>query len=107
MLPEAPQAVVTRTQAEWFKHAIAGWLSTKVTWFNQLFDALGPDFDPVRALMLADPRTGASHTNVWQDGYRGWGGKCFTKDTPAFAEASGMPIMREVVEYNRKLRAKP
>ncbi len=104
LLPMAPKrALVTTTQAEWIKHATAGFLSTKVSWFNQLYDALGEDFEPVAEVMRQDPRIGASHSYVLADGYRGWGGKCFTKDTPCFAKASGMPIMLEVVDYNREL----
>lgn len=104
LLPVAPKrALVTTRQAEWIKHATAGFLSTKVSWFNQLYDALEEDFEPVAEVMRQDPRIGGSHSYVLQDGYRGWGGKCFTKDTPAFAKASGMPLMLEVVDYNREL----
>ncbi len=95
--------IVTTRQAEWLKLAIAGYLSTKVSWFNQLHDALGDDFEAVRHIMAAEPRIGGTHTNVSQDGYRGWGGKCFTKDTPCFAIRSMMSLMREVVKYNDAL----
>lgn len=97
-------ALVTPLQAEWAKLAIAGFLSTKVSWFNQLYDTLGEEnFAPVHNAITKDSRIGTGHSDVLQDGYRGWGGKCFTKDTPCFAKASGMPIMLEVVDYNREL----
>lgn len=93
----------TTRQAEWLKLSIAGFLATKISWFNQLYDVLGDDFETVRAMIVADPRVGVSHSDVWQDEYRGWGGKCFTKDVPSMAQISRMPLMREVVEYNGKL----
>lgn len=97
-------ALLTPLQAEWAKLAIAGFLSTKVSWFNQLYDALGhANFGPVHDAVTKDPRIGAGHSDVFSDGYRGWAGKCFTKDTPCFAKASGMPLMLEVVDYNREL----
>jgi len=101
------QYIVTLRQAELLKHSVAAFLSTKVSWFNQLYSALGDeDFEAVRAMISDDPRIGPSHTNVTQNGYRGWAGKCFTKDTPAFAKWSAMPIMEHVVRYNRDLLAK-
>lgn len=105
MLPSAPSAYIcTRRQAELLKHANNSYLATKVSWFNQLYEAVGEvDFYAVRAMMAEDPRIGPSHTNVDQDRYRGWSGKCFTKDVPAFANTVGMPIVKHVVSYNRIL----
>lgn len=107
MLPAAPFSVFsTRRQAEWLKVATAGFLATKVSWFNQLYEAMGEeDFKHVRAMMLTDPRIGVTHCDVHQDGYRGWGGKCFTKDVPILAQvAPGMTLVKEAVRYNTVLR---
>lgn len=105
-LPRAPATFIpTTTQAEWLKLALAGYLALKVSFFNQLLDAIpGDDFEKVHEMMTADYRVGHGHSDPLQDGYRGWGGKCFTKDVPCFAEVSGMSLVKEAVRYNRELR---
>jgi len=106
LLPIAPKTYIfDHHQAEVLKLAIAGYLATKVSWFNQLYDALGPgDFSAVREMMIQDPRIGRTHTDIGQDGYRGWAGKCFTKDVPMFSNVTEMPIMKEVTRYNQGVR---
>ena len=102
LLPKAFKfATVTFEQAEWLKLAVAGFLSTKVSFFNQLYDAFGKEnFDIVSDLMTHDPRIGQYGRDILQNGYRGWGGKCFTKDVPLFAALSKMPLVQEAVRYN-------
>lgn len=101
--------LVSPRQAELLKHVLNCWLATKVSFFNQLYDALGEenDYYAVIEQLALDPRVGATHMDPFQDGYRGWGGKCFTKDVPAFYLLSEhlLTIVREAITYNRKLRA--
>ncbi len=57
-----------------------------------------------------DPRIGPSHLNVWQDGYRGFDGKCLPKDLAsllASAEDAGvdLPLLKAVRSINETLRA--
>jgi UDPglucose 6-dehydrogenase len=107
LLPEAPHTFITTLRkAEWVKSTIAGYLSTKVSWFDQLYESLGDDFWDVRQIVTSDPRIGNSHSDPLQDGYRGWGGKCFTKDTPIFAEAAKHSLTQLAVDYNRQLIAR-
>ena len=108
MLPAAfKSAIITFEQAEWLKLAVAGFLATKISFFNQLFDALKEeDYQKVSDLMAFDPRIGQYGRDIWQNNYRGWGGKCFTKDVPLFAALSKMSLVEKAVKYNSILTAK-
>ena len=95
--------VVTPRQAEILKHALNACLATKVSFFNQLYDYFGDDLGPVVEALRHEPRVGATHMDQYQDGYRGWGGKCFTKDVPALAALTKGTILDAVVKYNDAL----
>lgn len=98
------QRIVSPDEAEILKHTVASWLATKVSWFNQLHDAIGEEaYASVTDVLAHEPRIGASHMKVMQDSYRGWGGKCFTKDVPLFNEIARIPLLNEVIEYNSAL----
>ena len=60
-------------------------LSTKVGYFNEIYDLtahLGIDYDQVIKYVSLDKRIGGSHmTCPGHDGKRGYGGTCFPKDT--------------------------
>ncbi len=70
--------------AELLKYATNAFLSTKVMFFNEIYNIcenLNIDFEEVRATMVMDKRIGNTHTQVpGPDGNRGFGGKCFPKD---------------------------
>jgi UDPglucose 6-dehydrogenase len=99
LLPRAPyEAVVTATSAELIKLCTNSMLALKVVFANQVYDlseALGVDYEDVRRGIAADPRIGASHLNVFDGGYRGYGGKCLPKDVGGlvdFAHSIGVPM---------------
>jgi len=103
----------TPEEACMVKYATNSFLALKTSYFNQVFDvceSAGMDFDTVRHLISQDSRIGSDHTLVpGPDGYRGWGGHCFPKDTEAFihwAETAGNPVtlVESAVEYNKKVR---
>lgn len=75
---------MTAHEAELVKLASNAFLMTKVIFFNEierLCDALGAEFNVVRAGVVADQRIGGSHSRVpGPDGHRGVGGHCFPKD---------------------------
>lgn len=108
LLPQAPPkspSFMLPHEAEILKHVVAAWLSTKVSWFNQLYDAIGEEsYAVVTNALKHEPRIGKTHMDIMQDGYRGWGGKCFTKDVPLFASTVEFRLLDEVIEYNRRLR---
>lgn len=71
-------------EAEMIKLVRNNFLSTKVVFFNHIFDlcrALNIDYNMVARGVGADTRIGLSHTRVNGKEYRGYGGTCFPKDT--------------------------
>lgn len=76
--------------AETVKYLENTFFAMKVTFLNEvrdICDALKVDFWEVRELWLNDPRVNPMHTAVFSD-KRGFGGKCFPKDTKALYNAS-------------------
>lgn len=77
---------LTATEAEIIKYAANVFLMRKVTFANAIYDladGLGADYEKIRMGIAADSRIGSSHLDVFHQGYRGYGGYCFTKDTDA------------------------
>ena len=74
-------------EAEMLKNMTNTFLSTKVTFFNEMKEicnGLEIDFDHVRKELLRDKRIGQTHTAVpGPDGKHGFGGSCFPKDLNA------------------------
>ena len=108
ILPDAPvKRVMSPLDAEVLKHATNSYYSTKVIFFNELYDAcekIGADYETVRDILVQDNRIGDSHSVIKHNGYRGFGGKCLVKDTEAFEEVSESPLLAKVIEINEKLR---
>lgn len=108
ILPEAPiKKVISPLDAEVLKHAINAYFALKVSWFNQLYDAtrgLGADYETIREIMVAHPWIGNSHSVIWHKGYRGYGGKCLSKDPKALAKATKFPLIDHIEKYNETLR---
>jgi len=79
---------MSSTEAEMVKYVRNAFLSVKVSFFNEVFDACGVrgcNFEAVRTAVGADPRIGMCHTLVpGPDGLRGFGGHCFPKDVAAW-----------------------
>jgi len=67
------------------KYMENSFFAMKVTFCNEWFDiakAFGVDYNQLRECWLADPRINRNHTLVFPES-RGYGGKCFPKDTKA------------------------
>lgn len=102
-----PAKIVNTTskQAEMAKYIANSFLTTKVVFFNEMFqicNAAGIDYDKVIDLVKLDKRIGVSHMKVpGPDGQMGAGGPCFPKDTNAiiaFAKQIGVdPLVLEAV----------
>jgi UDPglucose 6-dehydrogenase len=99
ILPPAPyQRVMVAREAEMTKYMTNCFLAMKVSFANEIFDlatALDVDYNVVADAVAADPRIGASHLDVFDGGYRGYGGKCLPKDTKALIDLGdrlGVPL---------------
>ena len=107
----APVHYMSPSEAAFVKYGINTFLATKVTYFNQLFDAM-VETDHVRPNVVInaiglDSRIGHSHTTVpGYDGRRGFGGACFPKDTTALlTDYPNMTVLEEVIETNNDYRS--
>ena len=101
--------------ASFVKYSINSFLATKVTFFNELYDAYtsagGRDFTELTNIVGTDMRIGKSHMRVpGNDGQRGYAGSCFPKDTAALAyyarEILGTPFtqLETSIQINDQLR---
>ena len=69
-------------EAEMAKYMENSFLATKVIFCNEMYDLckkMGLNYNVIRELWTADPRTGTSHTFVYENN-RGFGGGCLPKD---------------------------
>lgn len=74
----------TNKEAELIKLVRNNFLSTKVIFFNHIFDLcqkMNIDYQNVIQGVGSDTRIGFSHTKVDGNTFRGYGGTCFPKDT--------------------------
>ena len=96
-------------EAAFVKYGVNSFLATKVTFFNQLYDAtqdFGCNFPTVANAIGRDERIGVGHTRVpGYDGKRGFGGACFPKDTKAFTMFDkGLTLIEKCVSINNEYR---
>lgn len=104
----------TIKEASLTKYTINSFLATKVVFMNEMAElakASSIDWNKVRELIALDnKRIGNSHTQVpGPDGYYGFGGACFPKDTAAllkYAESvnSQLNVLDTAVKKNILLR---
>ncbi len=106
-----PTYYLNKAEASFVKYAINSFLATKVTFFNQLYDACNKygqvNFNKVIKAVGADNRVSISHTKVpGFDGKQGYGGACFPKDTFAFSQFSDkLTLLRKAIEINNDYRS--
>jgi len=105
----APVLCMTRTEASFVKYTINSFLAMKVTFFNQLYDAVqdtDANFSIIANAVGQDSRIGYSHTRVpGFDGKQGFGGACFPKDTNAFVNYSHrLTLLEECIRINNAYR---
>lgn len=102
--------IMTASLAKYIENSF---FAMKVTFVNEWFDIAeqyGVDWNTLRELWLLDPRINRNHTLVFPRD-RGYGGKCFPKDTRAImhdVEKKGYnpKLMRAMDEVNSYMREK-
>lgn len=99
ILPDAVfKKVIKASEAEMVKYFGNTFLSIKVIFGNQMYDLcnnLGISYDHVKECVSADKRIGPSHLDIYDSGYRGYGGKCLPKDIKSliqFADGRGIDL---------------
>tara|TARA_B000000557_G_scaffold251717_1_gene239244 strand:- start:134 stop:976 length:843 start_codon:yes stop_codon:yes gene_type:complete len=98
------------TDASFVKYGINAFLATKLTFFNEFYDAIknfGGNYGRIANAIGTDPRIGHSHTRVpGFDGKRGFGGACFPKDISAFVNfTTHTPLLEYVMDRNNQYRS--
>jgi nucleotide sugar dehydrogenase len=93
------------------KYAENGFLSYKITFFNELYNIhkklkIPVSYKRLVELLVLDERIGSSHTQVpGRDGKRGWGGHCFDKDNLEFEKFSKSKLIKFMRNINKEHRA--
>lgn len=114
ILPRALFEKITGARvAETVKYFCNAFYALKVAYANQMHDlcqALGTEYDQVKACVETDPMVGKTHLTVFHKGYRGYGGKCLPKDVRAIiqiAERHGvdLSLLKQAEAYNNALGA--
>ncbi len=112
MLPPAPvMRVVSLIDAEWVKKIRNAFYSTKVVFFNQMYDIVQKtvaDYETIRSIIVEDPRIGNSHSFIFHKGYRGYGGTCLPKDMDSLIDFAknkevNPELLKKLTEINDKL----
>jgi UDPglucose 6-dehydrogenase len=113
LLPRAPfERICRASEAEMAKYVANSFLAVKVSYANDVFDLcdrLRIDYASVRDMAAADERIGASHMDVFDGGYRGYGGKCLPKDSKSLLDLArsvgiDMQVLRAADRVNASLR---
>ncbi len=111
--PTIPIIKTSSTHAEMVKYFINCFLSTKVSFANEIYqvcEKLGVDYDKVAEYALYDDRLGKSHFSVpGPDGHFGYGGHCFPKDLSAMINVMSNfdispSVLNAVKEKNDEVR---
>lgn len=102
---------MTAEEASFVKYTINSFLALKVTFFNQLYDAVSQtdaNFATIVKVVGMDKRIGSSHTKVpGFDGKQGFGGACFPKDTSAFVNYNKcLTLLEKAININNEYRAR-
>lgn len=90
ILPEAPyEKIMPASEAEMVKYVRNVFFTTKVVFMNLIYDICqseNMDYEPIKEALASDRRVRRSHMEIWHQGGRGGGGKCFPKDLGSFIQ---------------------
>lgn len=115
LLPNAShKAVMPVATAEFIKYFVNGFLAFKVAFANAFWEACqkqGANYVALQKAVSAEPRIGASHLDVWYEGFRGYSGSCFPKDVKSLIAAFkklgvDSSFLEAMDKYNDKLLKK-
>lgn len=110
---DVPIIVTSSTTAEMVKYTTNTFLSTKVSFANEIkiiCDSVGINYKEMIEIAQLDKRLGSSHWAVpGPDGKKGFGGSCFPKDLQAliyFSSSLGLSpiVLKSVWEKNLEVR---
>ncbi len=98
----------TTSELEFVKYIKNSLLSTKVTFFNELYPLVQKyniNYQIVEEILKQDPRIGLSHMQVpGPDGKFGYGGTCFPKDTLSlYYQIDKAPLLEANLNSNESL----
>lgn len=110
-----PTFKVDIISASMLKYAINSFLATKVIWMNELHElhstsGAETSWNDFTDMLKRDPRIGTSHLKVpGPDGFFGFGGHCFPKDTAALLHYAGLmgvdlSVLDMAVKKNKEIR---
>lgn len=110
LMPRAPfERYCSATEAEMAKYVANSFLAVKVSYANDVYDVcerLRIDYGQVRDMVAADPRIGSSHMDVFDSGYRGYGGKCLPKDSKSLLDlARALGVRMDVLSAADRVNA--
>ena len=115
LYPKAEISHCTSLESESMKIFSNSFYASKVMLFNEYFmlcEKNGSDFNKIRDIMLKNNWINSMHTDVpGPDGYLGYGGACFPKDTTAlskYMERKGTKkkVLDAVIEERNEIRKK-
>jgi len=101
--------------ASLLKYGFNTFYATKITFMNEMYKILkksntNTTWNEFKKIYGSNPWIGGMHIDVpGHDGYFGYGGKCFPKDTEAFAEYASnvghtFELLEKTIELNKKFR---
>ena len=98
--------IVDSKTAELVKYMENSFLATKVAFCLQFYDVckqLNISYEELRELFILDPRVNPSHTFIYEE-HPYYKSHCLDKDVPAIANTFDMELLKEVINYNNKLK---
>lgn len=96
--------LTTTTSAELIKLSMNALFSTKVAFFNEIFNyaqLVGANYEAVKHALYMHPWGTKNHGTIWYKGKRGIHGSCLPKDLEAIAEQSGSKLFKTVLDLNK------
>lgn len=96
--------VTNNVTAEMIKYVFNTWFATKVIFSNEIFNICfnaKANYDTVKIALENHPWGMKNHNVIHYKGKRGLHGNCLPKDTEAFANYSGSPFFKMLLDRNK------
>lgn len=95
--------ITDSTTSELIKYALNTFFTTKVIFANELYDytqKVKANYEAIKKVLTFHPWGSKNHFTVFYKDKRGVHGKCLPKDTEAFANLTGSPFFKMLLERN-------